>query len=408
METHPSIFLDHHSTTPCDERVIAAMVPWMKEHFGNPHSSHAMGRQAADAIDFSIQSVARLLNCNQDQIVVTSGATESIAMAIAGVMRHPRQRKKTLLIATTEHPATLDVAEALSRDGYIVKKVPVHDKNSAFAGTIDLDALAAAIDDDTALVSVMAANNEMGAIHPMDEVSRLCRDREVLLHCDATQAVGRIEFDLQKTPVDLVSFSAHKFYGPMGIGGLVVGAGGRRVRLQPLIVGGGQQQGRRGGTVAVPLVVGLGKAAELISENVVGQAIRPAENHPECARNRIRELRDQLWQRLSDGIDGLKINGPPLDGPHRLPGNLNVQLTQIEGEALLSAVGDEVAFSTGSACSSTEGKPSHALLAMGLTEAEARQSIRLGVGRDTTVDEVDAASEHLISGWQKLSLRGTS
>ncbi|MEM6688879.1 MAG: cysteine desulfurase family protein [Planctomycetota bacterium] len=396
MEASSPIFLDHHSTTPCDELVIEAMLPWMREHFGNPHSSHAAGRQAADAIQHALQCVASLLNCNADQVVLTSGATESIAMALAGVMRHPRQKKQTLLIGATEHPATLDIAETLGRDGYNIKRVRVHQSDSPMAGTIDLDALESSIDDDTALVSLMAANNEMGAIHPLDAVSKLCRDRGVLLHCDATQAIGRIGFDLAATPIDLVSFSAHKFYGPMGVGGLIVGAAGRRVRLRPLIVGGGQQQGRRGGTVAVPLVVGLGRAAQL------------ADQRQELSQSEIHRLRDRLWSGLSSGMDGLTINGPPLGGQDRLPGNLNVKLPLVEGEALLSAIGDEVAFSTGSACSSTEGKPSHALLAMGLSEAEARQSIRLGIGRDTTYEEIESATKQLIAGWQKLSLRGTS
>lgn len=384
------MYLDNHATTRCDPRVVEAMLPWFAEHYGNPHSSHEAGRIAADAIARSIDEIARLLHVAADTVVITSGATESNNLAIRGVCTHPRQKRRHVVTVTTEHPAVLDVAKDLEAEGFRVTRVPVFPNGHPQAGTVDLNRLADAVDDETALVSVMWANNEIGAITPMDEVAEICRRHDALLHCDATQAVGRLPVDLQTVKIDLISATAHKFYGPKGTGFLIVGAGDRRVRLRPQIVGGGQQRGRRSGTMNPAGVVGIATALRLCVESL--------DSH----RSHVLQLRDQLYQSLASAIDGLAINGPPLESPARLPGNLNVRLPSIEGQAWMSAT-PQVLFSSGSACSGHEPAPSHVLTALGLSESEARRSVRFGLGRFNTVDEIQAASAALIKSYEKLA-----
>ena len=376
------IYLDHHATTPCDARVVQAMLPWMTENFGNPHSDHAMGREAAGAIERSLQSIASVIGAHTDSLIVTSGATEANNLAIRGVCQHPRQKKRRLVSVETEHPAVLDVLEDMRRDGFQVTLVPVDS-----SGFVDLGALASAIDDDTALVSVMWANNEIGTVAPMKQIAKICHDRGTLLHSDATQTPGRIEVDISTTDVDLVSFSAHKAHGPKGIGVLVAGNGNRRVRLRPQIVGGGQQQNLRSGTQNPASIVGMAKAFEI------------CEDEREAY---VGKLRDQLWNLLARKIEGLTLNGPPLDSPDRLPGNLNFSVPGIEGEAWMVAT-ENVAFSTGSACSNTKAEPSHVLRAIGLSESLARQSVRFGIGRNTTEEEISAAAKELLASYQHLA-----
>ncbi len=379
------IYLDHHATTPCDARVAAAMMSWLTDDFGNPHSdSHEAGRFAAAAVGTAIESIARGIHAPGESVVITSGATESNLLAIRGVVTHPRQKRRKIVTVATEHPAVLDVTEELRNDGFAVTVVGVDPH-----GRVDLDALEASIDDQTAIVSVMWANNEVGTIAPMTEIARLTHDRGALLHSDATQAVGRIPVDVRQTDVDLISGSAHKFYGPKGVGFLSVGNGNRRVRIKPIMTGGGQQRGRRGGTMNPAGIVAMAKALELCRCEA-GQS-------SEIARHR-----DLLWQRLSSAIDGMVLNGPSLDSPHRLPGNLNVSLPGVEGEAWMAATPD-VAFSSGSACSSVDPTPSHVLLAMGLSESEARRSVRFGIGRTTTEDEILQAADRLITASRRLS-----
>ncbi len=385
------IYLDNHATTRCDPRVIEAMLPWLGEHYGNPHStSHAMGRDAADVVDASTARILELIDSPGSQLIYTSGATESNNLAIKGVCLHPRQKRRKVVTATTEHPAVLDVVDELGRQGFDVVKVPVLPNGHPLAGVPDLDRLAEEIDDHTAIVSVMWANNEIGSISPMTQIASLCHDRGALLHSDATQAVGRIPLSMLAADVDLLSASAHKFYGPKGIGLLAVGNGNRRVRLKPEIVGGGQQSNLRSGTLSPAGIVALAIALGIAVESL------PVEDA------RIAELRDRLAEKLLASIDGLSLNGPPLRSEHRLSGNLNVTLARIEGETWMSAAAD-VAFSSGSACSSVDAEPSHVLLGLGRTESEARRSVRFGVGRFNTHQEIDDAATQLVAAHVRVS-----
>ncbi|CAD76139.1 MAG TPA: cysteine desulfurase [Rhodopirellula baltica] len=392
------IYLDHHATTPCDPRVVEAMLPYLTQHFGNPHSdSHEAGREVRRAIDQSIDSMAAILNAPRESVVITSGATESINLAIRGVLMHPRCKRHQVVVCETEHPAVLEVADDLSKQlsagGQPIEiiRVGVHPHDHPSAGQVDLVQLRAAVNNQTALVSIMWANNEIGSVAPIKTIAEITHEAGALLHCDATQAVGRLPVDALASDVDLLTASAHKFYGPKSTGFLVVGNGNRRVRLRPQIVGGGQQRGLRGGTLNPASIVAM------------ATALRIAIDEMESDTSRILTLRELLWGRLHESIDGLQLNGANWhdDSSVRLPGNLNVRLRDVEGEAWMAAT-PEVAFSSGSACSSTEALPSHVLLAMGLTESEARRSVRFGVGRFNTADEINSAADQLIASHQKL------
>lgn len=388
------IYLDHHSTTPMDKRVVEAMLPWLTTGFANPHSDHVMGRQAADAIEQSLDEVAGQLGVGADHLVVTSGATEANCLAISGFCNHPRQKRKHVVSVATEHPAVLDVLMDLKRDGVRSTIVPVipngsEQAGSEMAGLVDLDQLAEAITDETGLVSVMWANNEIGSIAPMRQIADLCHQRGALLHCDATQAIGRIPTNVREADIDLLSLSAHKFYGPKGIGLLVVGNGNRRVRLRPQMVGGGQQRSLRGGTLPTAMIVAMAKAMQMGVHELI------AEN------KRISGMRNLLWQRISESIDGVQLNGPAIDSPNRLPGNLNFSVPGVEGETWMTAT-PEIAFSTGSACSSADPTPSHVVLAVTGSESLARQSVRFGVGRGNTEIEISRAADLLIESYRRL------
>lgn len=385
------IYLDNHATTPVDPQVVQAMLPWLSEHFGNPHSSHAYGRRAAEAIDSAVDELAQMLGAPADSVVITSGATESNNLAIRGVCTHPRQKRRHIVTVTTEHPAVLDVfADLQKNDGFRVTHVPVFQADSPDAGIVNLNQLADLIDDDTALVSVMWANNEIGAIAPMKEIAQLCHARGALLHSDATQAVGRIPVNVVDTDVDLISATGHKLYGPKGTGLLIVGNGNRRVRLRPQIIGGGQQRGIRSGTMNPAGTIGLATALRICTETM-------GPHHAKVAA-----MRDQLWNRLSSAIDGAGINGPEWVPEKRIPGNLNIVLPGIEGEAWLSAT-PGIAFSSGSACSGAEAAPSHVLTAIGLSESEARRSVRFGIGRFNTEAEIEAAATLLIAAYDRVA-----
>lgn len=379
------IYLDHNATTPCDRRVVEAMLPWLTEQFGNPHSSsHELGREAARAIDSAVDAMAELVDAPADSVLITSGATESNNLAIRGVCQHPRQKRTHFVTTTIEHPAVQDVAAQIEREGIRVTRVGVDRQ-----GRVDLDALAEAVDDRTALVSVMWANNEVGTIAQIARIAEICHERGALLHSDATQAVGRLDVRVRTADVDLLSASAHKFYGPKGVGLLIAGNSRRRVRLRPQIVGGGQQRGIRAGTMNPAGIVAMASALQI--------AVASRE-HDRC---HTRRLRDRLYARLARAIEGVSLNGPPLDSPDRLAGNLNLTLPVIEGAAWMSAVPD-VAFSSGSACSSVEDRPSPVLRAMGLSESEARRSVRFGLGRFNTEAEIDEAAATLIDAYQRL------
>ncbi|QDT13040.1 cysteine desulfurase family protein [Planctomycetes bacterium K23_9] len=388
------IYLDNHASTRCDPRVIEAMMPWLSEHYGNPHSgSHAFGRQAAEGVDAAAHDLSKMLGVEPESIVFTSGATESNNLAIRGVCLHPRQKRRHIVTVTTEHPAVLDVFSELENDGFRVTHVPVLRNGDPNAGVVDLNQLAEAVDDDTALVSIMWANNEIGAIAPISEIADICHERGALLHSDATQAVGRIPVDAKAADVDLLSATAHKFYGPKGSGILVVGNSNRRVRLKPQVTGGGQQNGLRSGTVNPAGAVGIAAALQLC-------VVEMEQAHPKTLR-----LRKQLFDSLAAGIEGLQINGPELESEHRLAGNLNMILPSIEGAAWISAT-PEVAFSSGSACSSVESKPSHVLTAIGNDESQARRSVRFGVGRFNTTDEIEQASTLLTRSYREVAQLG--
>ncbi len=406
------IYLDNHATTRCDPRVVEAMLPFLTQQYANPHSSgHQAGRDAADAVTLATESIAACLGAPADSVIVTSGATESTNLALRGVCLHPRQKRRHLIVGATEHPAVGDVATDLERAGFQVTRLRVDRE-----GTVDLNQLSESISEHTALVSDMWANNEIGTVAPMREIAELCHQHGALLHSDATQAVGRIPVDMADVDVDLVSMSAHKFYGPKGVGVLVAGNGKRRARLRPQIIGGGQQRGQRSGTVSPANLVAMATALQIARE----------EMHTDA--DRVSRLRERLYRALSAKIDGIQVNGVPiteahvlgqpsvsspanalamqnapatLDGLGRLPGNLNIALPEIEGEAWLAGT-PGVAFSSGAACSSAEPKPSHVLTAIGLDESTARRSVRFGIGRFNTEAEIDIAVDQLIASYQHL------
>ena len=385
------IYLDNHATTRCDPRVVQAMLPLLTDDYGNPHStSHAAGRQAAEIYGSAVDTIAGCLGATADELVMTSGATESNNLAILGACLHPRQKRRTIVTLQTEHPAVLDPLARLEREGFTIRRLPVMQQHEAVPGRVCLERLAEAVDEQTALVSVMWANNEIGVLQNLRGIADRCHAVGSLLHTDATQAVGRIPVDVMLADVDLLSASAHKFYGPKGVGLLYVRSQPRRVRLRPLVEGGGQQRGLRSGTLNPAGVVGM------------AAALRICHEQGDAERQRIAELRDRLWSALSAAIPAVALNGPPL-GKYRLPGNLNVRFPEVEGESLM-ADNPTLACSSGSACSSVDPRPSHVLLALGLSEAEARSSLRFGVGRFNTAEEIDRAAELLAASHRRLRM----
>jgi len=382
------VYLDNHATTRTDPRVIEAMLPYFTEHYGNAAStSHRFGWEAAEAVDRAREQVARSIGAESRDIIFTSGATESNNLAIKGVAQALIRRGNHLVTAASEHKAVLDPVKRLSREGWDTTVVPCD-----LHGRVSAQAVAGALTDRTVLVSVMAANNEVGTVNPIAEIGRLCHDRGIVFHTDAAQAVGKVPLDVQADAIDLLSLSAHKIYGPKGIGALYVRRRDPQVRLLPLFDGGGHERGLRSGTVPVPLVVGLGVAAQLaVSE-------RPAESI------RLLELRERLHEGIARRVPAIRLNGPPRD---RLPGNLNLSFTDVDGEALMMAMRD-LAVSSGSACSSTNPEPSHVLLAMGLPEELARASLRFGLGRFTTPEEIDYAVDAVAEAVLRLRRRSVA
>jgi cysteine desulfurase len=353
------------------------MSPYLGEEFGNAASrSHAFGWRAEAAVEQARESIAGALGAEPRELVFTSGATEANNLALLGAARRRRvQGRQRVVTLATEHPAVLDPARALVREGFDVEVLPVHAD-----GHLDLDRLRAAVDERTALVSVMAANNEIGVLQPLAEAAAIAREAGAWFHSDAAQAAGRIELRVDRMPIDLLSISGHKLYGPKGVGLLFVRARGPRVVLEPILYGGGHERGLRPGTLPVALIAGLARALE----------IALAEREQEWRR--LAELRDSLWQRLSNELAGVRCNGGLSE---RLPGNLNISIEGIDVDKLLLALPD-VALSTGSACSSAKPEPSHVLLALGLSEALARASLRFGLGRGTSSDDVEFAADRVI------------
>ncbi len=360
--------MDCHSTTPVDPRVLEAMLPYFGDRFGNAASkSHSFGWKAEEAVEEAREEVARLIGATAREIVWTSGATESDNLAVKGVARFHAARGRHLVATSIEHKAVLDSLAALTRDGFEVTVLPVSGE-----GIVDPEAVRAAIRPDTVLVSVMHANNEVGTVQPLEEIGRITREKGVLLHTDAVQSLGRIPFDVEAMQADLVSLSAHKMYGPKGVGALYVRRR-PRARLVAQIDGGGHERGYRSGTLNVPGIVGFGRAAALAREEMPVEAPR------------ILALRERLRRAILAGIDRVTLNGSL---ERRLPGNLNLSFAHVEGEALLIAMKD-VAVSSGSACTSASLEPSYVLRAMGVSDELAHSSIRFGLGRFNTEEEVD-------------------
>ena len=366
---HVPIYLDYSATTPVDPRVVDRMVPWLGQNFGNPASrSHAYGWAAEEAVEEAREHVAALVGCDPKEIVWTSGATESINLAVKGAAHFYKERGKHLITLKTEHKATLDTMRELEREGFEVTYLDVRED-----GLIDMDALKAALRPDTILLSVMYVNNEIGVIQDIPALGELCRERNILLHVDSAQATGKVDIDLGALKVDLMSFSAHKSYGPKGMGALYVRRK-PRVRIEAQIHGGGHERGMRSGTLPTHQIVGM------------GEAFRLAKLEMKTENERIRMLRDRLWRGLSQ-IEEVYVNG---DMEHRVPHNLNVSFNYVEGESLIMAIKD-LAVSSGSACTSASLEPSYVLRALGRSDELAHSSIRFSVGRFTTEEEVDFA-----------------
>lgn len=380
--TDRPIYLDNHATTPLDPRVLDAMLPYLRERFGNPASvQHRFGQEAAEGVETARADIAALIGADPREIVFTSGATESNNMAIKGAIRFRRSDRTHVVTLATEHKCVLESVRALEREGFAATILPVLPD-----GLADLDILARSIDERTALVSVMAAQNEIGVLQPLADIAALCRARGAWLHSDAAQAAGKTPIDVDAMGIDLLSISGHKLYGPKGVGALYVRRR-PRIRLEPLFDGGGQERGFRSGTLAPALCVGLGRAC----------AIARTEMNAEAERLHI--LRQRLLAALEKSISGVVVNGHP---EQRLPGNLNVQLPGVDSNALMAAAPD-IAISSGSACMAAEVEPSYVLRALGLSNAEAASSIRFGLGRFTTAAEIDRAASRLIAVATRLA-----
>ncbi|MFN0152059.1 MAG: IscS subfamily cysteine desulfurase [bacterium] len=369
------IYMDNHATTPVDPRVLDAMLPFLAENFGNASSKHhAFGWRAEEAVDAARDEVARAIGASEKEIVFTSGATESNNLAIKGVAAQAREKGRRIVTAVTEHKAVIDPLKRLEKEGVDVVWLAVDGD-----GRISLDDLRAAVTPQTILITLMAANNEIGVLHPLAEIGRLAKERGVLFHTDATQAVGKIAIDVESMGIDLLSLSAHKMYGPKGVGALYVRRREPRVRLAPMLEGGGQERGLRSGTLNVPGIVALGAACRISSE------MMPDEG-PRLAR-----LRDRLYAGICARLDGVYLNGS-LDA--RLPNNLNLSFACVEGESMLMAM-DDVAVSSGSACTSASLEPSHVLRALGRGNELAHSSVRFGLGRFNTEQETDYVIEKI-------------
>jgi cysteine desulfurase len=376
------IYLDNHATTQVDPRVLNAMLPWFTEHFGNAASrNHVFGWQAEEAVEKARKQIADLIGANAKEVIFTSGATESNNLAIKGVAEMYAEKGNHIITAATEHKAVLDTCKHLEKQGRRVTYLPVQGD-----GLVDLDMLRDAITDKTVLVSIMYANNEIGVIQPVAEIGKICRERGVLFHTDGVQAAGKVPVNVLKDNIDLMSITAHKMYGPKGVGALYVRRKSPRVQVTAQMDGGGHERGMRSGTLNVPGIAGFGEAA----------AISQREMPEESAR--LRRMRDFLKDRLMGEIDETYING---SWEHRLPHNLNISFAYVEGESLLMGIND-IAVSSGSACTSATLEPSYVLKALGMGDDLAHSSIRFGIGRFNTQEEVEYAADKLIQVVKKL------
>ena len=381
QEVKLPIYLDNHATTPLDPRVVDEMLPYFKEKFGNAASrSHQFGWEAEAAVEKAREQVAKLIGATAKEIVFTSGATESDNLAIKGVAEAHRDKGDHIVTCATEHKAVLDSCKHLQKAGYRVTYLPVRKD-----GLIDLDELKRALDDQTILVSIMFANNEIGVLQPIAEIGAICRERGILFHTDAVQAIGKVPVNVEEQNIDLASITAHKLHGPKGIGALYVRRKNPRVELAAMIDGGGHERGMRSGTLNVPGIVGLGKACELCRAEMTAEAVR------------LKALRDRLKDKIFAGLDEVYVNGSM---EHRLPGNLNLSFANVDAEPLLMGIND-VAVSTGSACSSAAIEPSHVLKALGAGDLT-HGSIRFGIGRFNTQAEIDYVAARVVETVKRL------
>ena len=377
------VYMDNHATTRVDSRVLDAMLPYFTEKFGNAASrNHSFGWEAEEAVDRSRNQIAALIGAKSKEIIFTSGATESDNLAIKGVAEFYKDKGNHIITCVTEHKAVLDSCRALERAGKAtVTYLPV-DKY----GMVDPDAVRRAITDKTVLITIMWANNEIGTIHPIAEIGKIAKEKGIVFHTDAVQAIGKVPVDFEKAGVDLASITAHKIYGPKGIGALYVRSKGPRVRLTPQMDGGGHERGMRSGTLNVPGIVGLGAACEISGKEMVDEA------------QRLIQLRSQLQAGLFERLDEIYVNGHPTE---RLPGNLNVSFAYVEGESLLMGIND-IAVSSGSACTSATLEPSYVIRALGIDDELAHSSIRFGLGRFNTLEEVDYVTDRVSKEVKRL------
>ena len=376
------IYMDNHATTPLDPRVLDAMMPYMTTVFGNAASrNHSFGWEAEKAVETAREQIAKLIGATAKEIIFTSGATESNNLAIKGIGEMYRERGNHIITQVTEHKAVLDTCKRMEKAGFRVTYLPVKAD-----GLIDLEDLKRAIDDKTILVSIMYANNEIGVLQPVAEIGKICREKGVIFHTDAVQALGKVPVDVNAMNIDALSLSGHKIYGPKGVGALYVRRRNPRVQISEQINGGGHERGMRSGTLNVPGIVGLGKACEIAREERESEA------------KRLAGLRDKLKKKLESSLDYIHVNGSM---EHRLPGNLNMSFVYVEGESLLMGIND-VAVSSGSACTSATLEPSYVLKALGLGDDVAHSSIRFGLGRFNTEGEVDYVADKVIDIVQKL------
>jgi len=376
------IYMDNHATTPTDPRVLEEMLPFFMEKFGNAASrNHSFGWAGEEGVETARERIAKLIGATPKEIIFTSGATESDNLAIKGVAEMYREKGNHIITAVTEHKAVLDTCKRLEKNGYRVTYLAVQKD-----GLINLEELKRAMDDKTILVTIMAANNEIGVVQPLAEIGKLCHERGVIFHSDATQAVGKIPIDVNKMNIDLMSISGHKMYGPKGVGALYVRRKNPRVQISAIIDGGGHERGMRSGTLNVPGIVGLGKACAIATEEMSYEAAK------------LTALRERLRDRIMNRLDETYINGSM---EHRLPGNLNISFAYVEGESLLMGIND-IAVSSGSACTSATLEPSYVLKALGAGDDLAHSSIRFGIGRFNTEEEVDYVADRVIETVERL------
>lgn len=376
------IYMDNQATTKVDPAVLQAMLPYFSDDYGNAASrNHSFGWEAEKGVDQARERIARLIHADSKEIIFTSGATESNNLALKGVVEMYRQKGNHIITAVTEHKAILDTAKRLEKEGVTVSYLPVSKE-----GTVDPDDVKKAITDKTILISIMMANNEIGTLHPVSEIGRIAKEKGIVFHCDATQGVGKIPVDVQEIGVDVMSFSSHKLYGPKGIGALYVRKKNPRVRISPIIDGGGHERGMRSGTLNVPGIVGFGMACEISQQLMQEESVRLAR------------MRDRLQEAILKELDEVYLNGHPIE---RIPNNLNISFAYVEGESLLMGL-KEIALSSGSACTTATLEPSYVLRALGVGNDLAHSSLRFGLGRFNTDEEVDYVINRVIETVKRL------